>query len=76
MIIVFSNKSILFSDMSTLTTIETSNTNLILHNLQSSSQYFISVSICNSFDCGSSSVAIDIKTPPSSILKFQMNKKK
>ncbi|CAF3590109.1 unnamed protein product [Rotaria sordida] len=52
-------------DMSTLTTIETIKTNLILYNLHSSSQYFISVSICNYFDCGPSSVAIDIKTSSS-----------
>ena len=49
-------------DMSTLKTIETTNTNVVLHNLHSSSQYFISVAICNHFDCGSSSLAIDIKT--------------
>lgn len=58
--------------MSTLTTIETMNTNLILPNLHSSSQYFISVSICNYFDCGSSSFAIDIKTPSSSMSKTSM----
>ncbi|CAF4143011.1 unnamed protein product [Rotaria sp. Silwood2] len=52
-------------DMATLTTIETIKTNLILYNLHSSSQYFISISICNYFDCGSSSVAIDIRTPTS-----------
>jgi hypothetical protein len=55
--------------MSTLTTIETPNTNLILSNLHPSSLYYISVSICNYFDCGSSSLAIDIKIPSSSTLK-------
>ncbi|CAF0823910.1 unnamed protein product [Rotaria sp. Silwood1] len=55
-------------DMSTLTAIETIKTNLILYDLHSSSQYFVSVSICNYFDCSSSSIAIDIRTP-SSILE-------
>jgi hypothetical protein len=55
--------------MSTLTIIETINTNLILYNLHSSSQYFISVSICNYFDCGSSSLTIDIRTASSSMSK-------
>ena len=50
-------------DMSTLTTIETIDSNLILSNLHSSSQYFFSVSICNHFDCGSSSSTIHIRTP-------------
>ncbi len=52
--------------MSTITTIETTNTNLILSNLHSSSLYYISVAICNYLDCGSSSAAIDIRTPSSS----------
>lgn len=55
-------------DMSTLRTIETVKTNIILYNLQSSSEYYISVSICNFYECGSSSLAIDIKTPLSSML--------
>jgi hypothetical protein len=59
--------------MSTLNTIETTNTNLVLHNLHSSSRYFISVSICNYFDCGSSSFAIDIKTPSTSIPKISVS---
>ncbi|UJR10325.1 hypothetical protein I4U23_014531 [Adineta vaga] len=52
-------------NMSTLTTIETIHTDYTLSNLHSSSQYYISVAICNSFDCGSSSLAIDVKTPSS-----------
>jgi hypothetical protein len=55
--------------MSTLTIIETIDANLILSHLHSSSQYFISVSICNYFDCGPSSLAIDFKTSSSSILQ-------
>lgn len=54
--------------MSTLKIIETVKTNVIVYNLQSSSQYYISVAICNYFDCGSSSTAIDITTPSSSII--------
>jgi hypothetical protein len=52
--------------MSTLTTIETIDPNLILNNLHPSSHYYISVSICNYFDCGPSSSAINIETPSSS----------
>ena len=53
-------------DMSTLMTIETSNPTLTISNLQLSSQYYISVMICNYFDCGPSSAAISIETPSSS----------
>jgi hypothetical protein len=67
---IFFNKFIFSSDMSTLTIIETININLIIYNLHSSSQYFISVSICNYFDCGSSSLPINIKTPLSSMSKI------
>lgn len=49
--------------MSTLKIIERQESNIILSNLQSSSQYFISISICNHFDCGSSSSPIRIQTP-------------
>ena len=49
--------------MSTLQTIETIHTYLILEEIHSFSRYFITVSICNHFDCGPSSSAIDIKTP-------------
>jgi len=52
--------------MSTLLTIETLNPSLTLNDLHSSSQYYISVSICNYFDCGPSSSAINIETPSSS----------
>jgi hypothetical protein len=61
------NKFSFYLDMSTLTTIETIDTNLILSDLHSSSQYYISVSICNFFDCGSSSLAIGIEIPSSSV---------
>jgi hypothetical protein len=53
-------------DLSTLMTIETINPNLTLNNLHSLSQYYISVMICNYFDCGPSSSAINIETPSSS----------
>ena len=53
----------LSSDMSTLRTIETIHTYLILDDIQPFSRYFISVSICNHFDCGPSSSTIDIQTP-------------
>ncbi|CAF0912627.1 unnamed protein product, partial [Adineta ricciae] len=52
-------------NMSTLTTIETIHPNYVISNLRSSSQYYIFVSVCNSFECGPSSLAIDIKTPES-----------
>jgi hypothetical protein len=64
---IFFDKLIFSTDMSTLTIIETINTNLMIYNLHFLSQYFISVSICNYFDCGSSSSAIDIKTSSSNI---------
>ncbi|CAF3435968.1 unnamed protein product [Rotaria socialis] len=50
-------------NMSTLTIVETVKTNLVLHNLHSSSQYYVSVVVCNYFDCGSSSTSIDVITP-------------
>ncbi|CAF3429449.1 unnamed protein product [Rotaria socialis] len=50
-------------NMSTLITIETVNSSLIVHHLYLSTEYYISVAICNSVDCGSSSSAIQIKTP-------------
>lgn len=49
--------------MSTLRTIETIHTHFILDELHSFSRYFISVSICNHFDCGPSSSVIDLQTP-------------
>ena len=60
--------------MSTLTTIEVVNTNLILSDLHPSSQYFISVCICNHFDCGSSSSAITIRTSSSSMSNISIQK--
>ncbi len=59
-------KQSFFLDMSTLITIETINPNLVIDNLHSSSQYYISVVICNHIDCGPSSSAINIQTPSSS----------
>jgi hypothetical protein len=56
----------LFSDMSTLSTIETVNPYLIVNDLHSSSEYYMSVTVCNYFDCGPSSVAIRIETPSTS----------
>ncbi|CAF1443327.1 unnamed protein product, partial [Adineta steineri] len=56
-----------YFNMSTLVTMETINSNLIFHNLHSSSQYYISVAICNYFDCGPSSKAIHIETPFSNL---------
>ncbi|CAF1446454.1 unnamed protein product [Adineta steineri] len=53
-------------NMSTLRTIETTSTEYFFDNLNSSSQYHISVAICNFLDCGSSSLATDINTPSSS----------
>ncbi|CAF4516635.1 unnamed protein product [Rotaria sp. Silwood1] len=50
-------------NMSTLRTIETINSTLTLNNLHLSTEYYISVTICNSFDCGPSSLAINIETP-------------
>ncbi len=55
----------IFVDMSTLITIETINPNLVIDNLHSSSQYYISVVICNYIDCGPSSSAIHIEIPAS-----------
>lgn len=52
--------------MSTLKTIETNDRNLILADLYPLSDYFISISVCNYFDCGPSSSAIRIKIPSSS----------
>ncbi|CAF0794841.1 unnamed protein product [Rotaria sordida] len=54
-------------NMSTLITIETINSTLILNNLHLSTEYHISVSICNFFDCGPSSLAINIETPLSNL---------
>ncbi|UJR35713.1 hypothetical protein I4U23_028463 [Adineta vaga] len=50
-------------NMSTLLTIETINPNLIIDTLHSSSKYYISVTVCNYFDCGPSSLAMRIETP-------------
>ena len=52
-----------FSDMSTFLTMETINPSLIIDNLHSSSQYYMSVAVCNYFDCGPSSLAIRVETP-------------
>lgn len=49
--------------MSTFVAIETISSNLILSNLHSSADYYISVVVCNSIDCGPSSSAVHIKTP-------------
>ena len=56
------------SDMSTLMTMETVNSYLIVENLSSSSQYTISVAICNHANCGPSSFAIHFETLSSSML--------
>lgn len=58
--------------MSTLLTIETIDPNLMVNDLHPSSQYYISVSICNYIDCGPSSSPIFIETPSSSS-KFLLN---
>ena len=55
-------------DMSTLMTMETVNSYLIVQNLSSSSQYTISVAICNHANCGPSSFAIHFETRSSSML--------
>ncbi len=62
----FIKSNFILLDMSTLLTIETINSNFIFNNLHSSSQYYISVSICNYFDCGPSSSAINIEIPSTS----------
>ena len=56
------------SDMSTLMTMETVNSYLIVQNLSSSSQYTVSVAICNHANCGPSSFAIHFETSSSSRL--------
>lgn len=62
---------LLASDMSTLQTIETIHTYLILDDIHSFSRYFITVSICNHFDCGPSSSALDMTTP--SLIRSMLN---
>lgn len=56
------------TDMSTLITMETMNPFLVLHDLQSASEYFLSVAICNYLDCGPSSSVINIQTPSPGML--------
>ncbi|CAF2759126.1 unnamed protein product [Rotaria sp. Silwood2] len=60
-------------NMSTLITIETINSTLILSNLHLSTEYFVSVAICNSFDCGPSSLAINIETSLSRVKEKALN---
>ncbi|CAF1590596.1 unnamed protein product, partial [Adineta ricciae] len=54
-------------NMSTFRTMETINPSLIIDNLHSSSQYYMSVAVCNYFDCGPSSLAIRVETPLSNL---------
>ena len=56
----FSHRSL---DMSTLFTIETNRTELNISHLHSSSKYFISLTVCNDFACGSSSSSLVVETP-------------
>lgn len=49
--------------MSTLMNLYTNQTDLILEDLFPSSHYFISISVCNSYDCGPSSPVMIIETP-------------
>lgn len=49
-------------DMSTLQTIETIYPYWILNDLQPATHYFVTVAVCNHFDCGPSSSLIKIET--------------